>query len=546
MSTANRRDRADQKSAQELIEEAVHLLRRTPLGLLAIYYAGSGAWVLGLLFFWAHTTWFTPSLSSLAWGSLGLSVLFVVCKTAQAVFCRAILNRQLLRKSPAISLSSLLKIAGAQLRLQTWGLLALPLAAIVSLPFGWTYAYFQNLTVLGAQSDVSGLVEVSWAQAKLWPQQNHLGLLLLSVLAIAVLGNLAGAFFALPWIGRHLLGLDNFLGLDGLALFNSTFFVSLVALAWLAVDPLVKAFYVLRVYYGQAQRTGEDFRTELATINLRSRALVGVLLLLFLFPVTASKLAAVESPPPAPSILDANALDRSIDQVLTQRDFQWRLRPLPTEEDENQDSAIARFFHKGGLIAKDILRSISRGVRDFVRWLDRVFGWNKTEPAASKGMSYRLLSWLLYLSIGIAVLLIGVVIVLMWRKARRAPPVTLSLSSPPSVAPDLRDNNVMASQLPTDGWLGLANQQISAGEWRLALRALYLATLANLGAEGLITLAKFKTDLDYENELDRRALSRRDLLAQFSSRRQTFQRSWYGRVPAAESEVRAWFSEMKP
>ena len=96
-----------------------------------------------------------------------------------------------------------------------------------------------------------------------------------------------------------------------------------------------------------------------------------------------------------------------------------------------------------------------------------------------------------------------------------------------------------------DGWLALAREQMERGEWRLALRALYLATLARLAGEGLISLATFKTNLDYEREVRRRALSRAEVVTRFAARRREFEAVWYGREHPGESHVRAWMAELE-
>ena len=46
---------------------------------------------------------------------------------------------------------------------------------------------------------------------------------------------------------------------------------------------------------------------------------------------------------------------------------------------------------------------------------------------------------------------------------------------------DLENEALIASQLPEEEWLRLARQQIVAGQYRLAMRALFLGVLANLG-----------------------------------------------------------------
>ena len=152
---------------------------------------------------------------------------------------------------------------------------------------------------------------------------------------------------------------------------------------------------------------------------------------------------------------------------------------------------------------------------------------------------------LLYLFIAAAVLLIGWVVVLMVKQAKRHAAPRLTARAVAVAAPDLRDENVQAALLPADGWLALAREQAARGEWRLAWRALYLATLARLAADGLLSLAKFKTNLDYERELRRRALSRAEIVARFAARRRGFEAVWYGREQPGEAAVREWLTELE-
>ena len=69
--------------------------------------------------------------------------------------------------------------------------------------------------------------------------------------------------------------------------------------------------------------------------------------------------------------------------------------------------------------------------------------------------------------------------------------------------------------------------------------------LAQLAAEGLISLARFKTNLDYERELRRRALSRVEVVGRFVMRRRAFESVWYGRELVAEKDVREWMAELE-
>ena len=151
----------------------------------------------------------------------------------------------------------------------------------------------------------------------------------------------------------------------------------------------------------------------------------------------------------------------------------------------------------------------------------------------------------LYVLIGALVLGIIVVIVMMVRSARRNTAPALVGRAITLAQPDLRDEATHAAQMPADGWLAMAKEQMAKGEWRLALRALYLATLAKHAAEGLITLAKFKTNLDYERELRRRAVLQPEVTMRFLAHRLSFESVWYGRESANEAVVRAWMEELE-
>jgi hypothetical protein len=74
----------------------------------------------------------------------------------------------------------------------------------------------------------------------------------------------------------------------------------------------------------------------------------------------------------------------------------------------------------------------------------------------------------------------------------------------------------------------LARENIAAGELRLAARALFLATLATLGEQRLIEIARSKSNRDYRNELGLRARGRGGLQDAFGENVGIFERVWYG------------------
>ena len=98
--------------------------------------------------------------------------------------------------------------------------------------------------------------------------------------------------------------------------------------------------------------------------------------------------------------------------------------------------------------------------------------------------------------------------------------------------PDLTDENVGADQLPEDGWMKLGREMLSRGELRLALRAFYLSSLASLADRNLVSLARFKSNRDYQRELERRAHALPGVVSMFGNNVGVFEQVWYGDHPA--------------
>ena len=256
--------------------------------------------------------------------------------------------------------------------------------------------------------------------------------------------------------------------------------------------------------------------------------------------------AAATPRPPSTSVQPAQ-LDRAIEDVLAGPEFRWRLRPAAARGAKSDDGPVKRFIRQGIDLIVEMVRSVRRAIGRVIDWFARHFRGSSAPEAAGAagGAGAALVTVLLYVFIAAAVVLILWVIWLIVRNARRHATPVVAAQAVTAAAPDLRDENVQAAQLPVDGWLALARDMAERGEWRLALRALYLATLARLAAEGLVSLAKFKTNLDYEREVRRRALSRVEVVAGFAKRRREFEDVWYGRAEPAEPHVRAWMAELE-
>jgi hypothetical protein len=157
-------------------------------------------------------------------------------------------------------------------------------------------------------------------------------------------------------------------------------------------------------------------------------------------------------------------------------------------------------------------------------WLDRLLNGR-----GSSVRSFSLFSrtGMIYAAVILVAIIIGAVLLALWRiriRSRQAEATALAAAA----APDLADDTITAEQLPEDGWLRMAVEMIERGDLRLAVRAFYLASLAHLANRNLITLARFKSNRDYEQELARRAHVIPDLVRLFSDNVSTFDRIWYG------------------
>lgn len=540
-------------SALSLIEEAVHLVCDVPATAWIIYLAGAVPWVLGLGYFWAVASWMSPRPEQLLWQAFGLVGLYLGLKVAQAEFCARLRARRMGAKPPRLSWLRLRRTLLRQAEWQGWAVPVLPVAGALALPAVPAWLAFENMTALAGTDDPAGdsLRSRALREARRWPGPAHLAVLLLAGLWLCVWINVATAFFAVPWLARVLLGLDNLFGLSGWWALNSTFLALVTIITWLAVDPLVKAFHVLRTFYGEACRTGEDLRQEFQFKSPRSRGRVGAILLLVIglggiMPAGPTALRAESAQPQ----LSEQQVDAALDEVLTRRDFRWQLQPVPVVNDSEETGLVKGFVREGFSWGKRVMLDIRDLFSSLKHWFD---GLTKHKEVKEKAAVQRTSTPLDFAALarvalyGLLVVALGALVWIVCTGWRQRRPVVRSLEAmgAASLPPDLNDEQLEASRLPTNEWLDLVRDQMARGEWRLALRALYLATLAGMNTRGWIVLARSKTNLDYERELQRRVPGRAEVLRTFRERRLCFESVWYGRLHAEEALVRVWLSELE-
>jgi hypothetical protein len=136
-----------------------------------------------------------------------------------------------------------------------------------------------------------------------------------------------------------------------------------------------------------------------------------------------------------------------------------------------------------------------------------------------------------------------VIVVRNWR--RKGAAVAAEAAARAEGAPDLGDEDLGAERLPESGWLELAREMMARGDRRLALRALFLASLALLAERGLIGLARHKSNRDYLGELGRRAHALPRAAEVFGANVGYFEDSWYGRHEVTDVIAEAFLSNQE-
>jgi hypothetical protein len=539
----------NQLPAIEILEQSVNLLRASPRA-LTIYLAGAIPFTLALLFFLNDMMLSPYAFDHLATASLGLAALYVWKNTLQAIFV-ARLYRTL---SPGVPTGvggplqffrSFLNPLLVQCALQ-------PVGLAIPLPFPWLTAFFRNVSLFAAIG-APDAVRTARRQAVLWTRQTW-GILLIVGLAFLLLFlNLLAVIVLLPQLARSFLGVEGDFVRLGVILYPATLGVAL-ALAWMAIDPVLDAVFVLRCFYGESIATGEDLRAAL------QKALLAVVMIVFLLgvgprgaqaqsptasgppvspattpvainPVATNAAPATQAAAKEASSINAADLDRSIDEVIHSHEFTWRTPRSGGEEAHGRWVEWVR-----GAI--DTVRRFIRNILDAIaKWLnpDR----QSEVESGGKPVTRRMLEIMTGL---VLALIVGAAIAFFLR--RRSGVTKAAAVTSAATAVNLADESLTADQLPESSWLRLAEEWLAKGDCRLALRALHLAGLNFLGDRGLVSIRRWKSGLDYRREVERRARAKPEIPPAFSNNVALFERGWYGTRPVDREMVETFAARL--
>jgi len=215
-------------------------------------------------------------------------------------------------------------------------------------------------------------------------------------------------------------------------------------------------------------------------------------------------------------------LDRAIDTTLVKPRYAWRA-PREREEEVAEPGILAGFLERVMEKLRQFGRWVAKQLTKLLRWMRRLMYRREHDVDRSRGLVSVRSMWVL--AAVLAGILLGFVLYRVWKTRRRGPAVK---AVPVASLPDITDEDVVADQLPADRWMEMAMDFMEREEWRLALRAMFLAALAHLGQCRLVRIAKHKSNRDYGRELDRRAHDRASLLEAFRTNVGVLESVWYG------------------
>ena len=279
----------------DLIEEAIHLLRRAPIETYAFFLVGITPFVLCFFRFCSEMSYSKFAETDLPGFASTLALSYLWMKAFQYLACRQLVVVYTRDSSNQPTLGRILRSCVHQAAIHPFGLIAKPMAALAAIPGFLTFvpllmlpasiifSFFQNASILitGERGDFAKCWHLSVTRGR-----TAASLLLLSLfLRIVIFLNVYTTIGISPYLLKALFGVDTFLSRDFRWLISFSYLVGIGLISYFAVDLLIKAIQVIQVCRAEAQATGQDLQRSLMSLTARRR--VGVLLVCLLVPTLA-------------------------------------------------------------------------------------------------------------------------------------------------------------------------------------------------------------------------------------------------------------------
>jgi hypothetical protein len=505
------------KPCLELLDEAFHLLRGLAPGAWLTYVCCAAPFLLFAAAEWQRLDNPTTPDSQLGHSAL-LALLYLLFGAGRSLFAGRLRNA-IFEESAAMSIRPLTN----HLLLHTAELALLPCVLLSVVGFPWTLTFFR-FAVCGSEGGVGRSISQAARRASRFHRQAWLVSLILPAVVLATFLNVMAALLIFPDLFKALSGYETRFTRSRAWVLNSLTAALALGITLLLAEAILLATITLVVFYENAERSGRDLLLQLRNTPEARQAssaariaflVVGFLALQFagLRPLRS---ASLTTPPRAAD------LDRRIDQVLHQPKYEWTAGAGVRRGTQMPQGGLTQAI--AGLLERTI-EQISQGLRAFGQWVERLFSKRPnvaptSSPTGAAGVS-------LWLLICLGAVAIGGAAALLLRNLRGRTAGLAEAQIPAQSTVDLRSEQVLATALPEEEWLALARKHFAEGEGRLAVRALYLAGLAALGKQEVLTITAFKTNADYKAELWRRVRSQ-PLVDAFTRNCFRFESTWYG------------------
>lgn len=215
--------------------------------------------------------------------------------------------------------------------------------------------------------------------------------------------------------------------------------------------------------------------------------------------------------------LSSTELDHAIEEEMQKPEYAWR---MPREAKQKTDSIWGNM----GEWLLDVVRPLGGLFRGFMKWIEELFKDRGRQPSFE--FDWRSgIQFLLFILLAVSLSILAILLLRMWQRRRSMPAIRAEAVE---VTPEMLEEDIAADILPSDEWMKMARELLAKGNVRLAVRAMFLSSLAHLGENGLITIAKHKSNREYMSELRRHAHDQPELLAAFAGNIGMIERAWYG------------------
>ena len=517
-------------SAVRRIEESLLLLKRAGLTAWLIYFLGVIPFFALLVFGITELAQNPFAADRLAGLTLSLTILYLWLHVAQSLFCNHLYAALIgtsdgIRASlaPAICVNAIL----APTKLLVW-----PVALVTIVPFPMVTTFYQNSLLCPESSGNRGnwrRVISESSKATLYRQGEGTWIVMIILLLRLIFWtNLFVLLFVIPVLWKTFTGMEGTVTRTPEVLVNPTSMTALLALSYIGLDPLVKAVCMLRRFAQESERSGIDLRFRISELT-RAAALF-VPLVFFATGVWANAGTNPQIPAASPQPVSPDRFRTVIQSVFRDPSNTWNLPVIEHRQPSSNpfaaflDSLLDHFEE-----ARRELQSVVHSIEEFLR---RMFSSNENEELTKPHPASPADAWLA-VAIGTG-LLVAAVAFAIWNRRNHPEPKPVNATITDAKI-DITHPDVQPDRQSELEWSSLARQYRAGGNLRLALRALYLASLAGLAEVGLIALGRGKSNRDYLGEIQRRA--RRlphDFLLTFGSNIKLFEQSWYGNYPVTE------------